>query len=245
MKQFIRITAALLAALLCVGSLCACSRAEKDATVRLPLAEEPHTLDPQIATSDSERCVVANCFEGMMKATADGEIVPAAAEKVSVSSDGLNYLFTLKRDARWHINTNHEDLPEITTRKHYYEIYQIFTGDYTEMENAEGEGTHPVLTNVVWGENGMFPDGVSIGDPVSQDILQALREADCVPLRTIEELRDIAYSIVGEPDKVEFEDRIVGIIEARDGTIIDVVRQIKEIKQPAVYKKKGRRRANG
>ncbi len=110
MKQFIRITAALLAALLCVGSLCACSRAEKDATVRLPLAEEPHTLDPQIATSDSERCVVANCFEGLMKATADGEIVPAAAEKVSVSSDGLNYLFTLKRDARWHINTNHEDL---------------------------------------------------------------------------------------------------------------------------------------
>ena len=50
-----------------------------------------------------------------------------------------------------------------------------------------------------------------------------------MPLKTIEELRDIAYSIVGEPDKVEFEDRIVGIIEARDGTIMDVVRQIKEI----------------
>ena len=32
-----------------------------------------------------------------------------------------------------------------------------------------------------------------------------------------------------EPDKVEFEDRVVGIIEARDGTIMDVVRQIKEI----------------
>ena len=86
--------------------------------------------------------------------------------------------------------------------------------------------------------------GVAV-NPARQDILEALREADCVPLRTFEELRDIAYSIVGEPQKVEFEDRVVGIIEARDGTIMDVVRQIKEIDQPAVYKKKNsKRRAN-
>ena len=45
-----------------------------------------------------------------------------------------------------------------------------------------------------------------------------------MPLKTIEELRDIAYSIVGEPEKVQFGDRIVGIIEARDGTVMDVVR---------------------
>ena len=70
--------------------------------------------------------------------------------------------------------------------------------------------------------------GVAV-NPKRQDILEALKKADCVPLRSIEELRDIAYSIVGEPDKVEFEDRIVGIIEARDGTIIDVVRQAKPI----------------
>ena len=48
-----------------------------------------------------------------------------------------------------------------------------------------------------------------------------------LPFKTIEELRDIAYSIVGEPEKVQFGDRVVGIIEARDGTIMDVVRQIK------------------
>ena len=59
-------------------------------------------------------------------------------------------------------------------------------------------------------------------------ILEAMKKADCVPLKTIEELRDIAYSIVGEPEKVQFGDRIVGIIEGRDGTIVDVVRQIKE-----------------
>lgn len=49
-----------------------------------------------------------------------------------------------------------------------------------------------------------------------------------LPFCSIEELRDKAYAMVGEPDPVQFEDRIVGVIEARDGTIIDVVRQIKE-----------------
>ncbi len=57
--------------------------------------------------------------------------------------------------------------------------------------------------------------------------LKARRDADCGPLKTIEELRDIAYSIVGEPEKVQFGDRIVGIIEARDGTVMDVVREVK------------------
>lgn len=78
---------------------------------------------------------------------------------------------------------------------HVYEIYQIFTGDYAEIENAEEEGTHPVLTNIVWGENGMIPDGVSIGDPVSQDILQALYavkdlELDSAKLAEIENYID-------------------------------------------------------
>ena len=69
--------------------------------------------------------------------------------------------------------------------------------------------------------------GVAV-NPARKDILDALERSGAVPLVTIEELRDIAYSIVGEPEKVQFEDRVVGIIEARDGTIMDVVRQIKE-----------------
>ena len=69
--------------------------------------------------------------------------------------------------------------------------------------------------------------GVAV-NPNRHDLLEALEKADCVPLKTIEELRDIAYSIVGEPDPVEFGDRVVGIIEARDGTIMDVVREVKD-----------------
>ena len=76
--------------------------------------------------------------------------------------------------------TNHEDLPEITTRKHYYEIYQIFTGDYAAVPvdpDDESQGTKDVLSNIVWGENGRDPNrDVSAGDPVDQSVLDALRD---------------------------------------------------------------------
>lgn len=49
-----------------------------------------------------------------------------------------------------------------------------------------------------------------------------------LPLCTIEELRDQAYAITGEPDPVQFGDKVVGIIEARDGSIMDVVREVKK-----------------
>ncbi len=68
--------------------------------------------------------------------------------------------------------------------------------------------------------------GVAV-NPARPDLLKALQDADCVPLKTIEELRDMAYKIAGEPQPVQFADRVVGIIEARDGTVMDVVRQVK------------------
>ncbi|ANU46653.1 citrate lyase subunit alpha [Enterocloster clostridioformis] len=67
--------------------------------------------------------------------------------------------------------------------------------------------------------------GIAI-NPRRQDLIEAMKDVD-LPFKTIEELRDIAYSIAGEPEKVQFEDRVVGIIESRDGTIMDVVRRIK------------------
>jgi len=68
--------------------------------------------------------------------------------------------------------------------------------------------------------------GIAI-NPGRQDLIQCMKDVE-LPFKTIEELRDIAYSIAGEPEKVQFDEKIVGIIEGRDGTIMDVVRKIKE-----------------
>lgn len=68
--------------------------------------------------------------------------------------------------------------------------------------------------------------GIAI-NPKRQDLIECMKDVD-LPFKTIEELRDIAYSIVGEPERVQFDDKIVGIIESRDGTVMDVVRKIKK-----------------
>lgn len=67
--------------------------------------------------------------------------------------------------------------------------------------------------------------GIAI-NPRRKDLQDCMQQVE-LPFVTIEELRDTAYKIAGIPEPVEFEDRIVGIIESRDGTIMDVVHQIK------------------
>ena len=70
--------------------------------------------------------------------------------------------------------------------------------------------------------------GIAV-NPRRPDLLASLTEAG-LPVKTIEELKDEAYQIVGVPDELEFYDRVVAIMEARDGSILDVVRQTKPMK---------------
>lgn len=69
--------------------------------------------------------------------------------------------------------------------------------------------------------------GIAI-NPRRTDLIEAL-EGKGLPLKTIEELRDEAYSIVGEPKDIQFDDKIVAVLEYRDGTILDVVRRPKRL----------------
>jgi citrate lyase subunit alpha/citrate CoA-transferase len=48
------------------------------------------------------------------------------------------------------------------------------------------------------------------------------------PVKDIRELRDEIYAVTGVPRPIEFEDKVVGLIEYRDGSIIDVVRQVRQ-----------------
>ncbi|AEC02946.1 citrate lyase subunit alpha [Parasphaerochaeta coccoides] len=65
--------------------------------------------------------------------------------------------------------------------------------------------------------------GVAV-NPARADLIACLADSG-VPLKTIEELRDEAYKLVGTPADIKFEDKIVALVEYRDGTIIDVIRK--------------------
>lgn len=58
--------------------------------------------------------------------------------------------------------------------------------------------------------------------------MKELLTAAGLPIMTIEELYQRAVTITGEPTPLEFEDKIVGVVRYRDGSVIDVVRQIKK-----------------
>ncbi len=67
--------------------------------------------------------------------------------------------------------------------------------------------------------------GIAV-NPTRPDLAACL-DAAKIPHVTIEELKEKAYSLVGRPDDLEWEDQVVAVLEARDGTILDVVRKIK------------------
>ncbi len=63
-------------------------------------------------------------------------------------------------------------------------------------------------------------------NPARKDIIAAL-DAAGIKHVPIKELQEKAYSLVGRPDDLQWEDKVVAILEARDGTILDVVKKIK------------------
>jgi citrate lyase subunit alpha/citrate CoA-transferase len=66
--------------------------------------------------------------------------------------------------------------------------------------------------------------GIAI-NPRRQDLLDRLKHSK-LPIVPIEKLYKMALEITGPPEKPTFADRIVALIEFRDGTVIDVVRQL-------------------
>ena len=64
-------------------------------------------------------------------------------------------------------------------------------------------------------------------NPRRKDLIETLTKAG-VELKTIEEMKEMAEQLTGKPDPVEFTDEIVGVVEYRDGSIIDVIKKVKD-----------------
>jgi citrate lyase subunit alpha/citrate CoA-transferase len=58
------------------------------------------------------------------------------------------------------------------------------------------------------------------------EVAERLKAAG-LPVFDLEELYKRAISLTGEPQPIEFLDRVVGIVRYRDGSVIDVVRQVR------------------
>jgi len=68
--------------------------------------------------------------------------------------------------------------------------------------------------------------GIAV-NPKRRDLAEKMAAAG-LPVRTIEELRDKAEQIVGTPEPIAYTDKVVGVVTYRDGSVIDLIRQVKE-----------------
>ncbi|GGC85933.1 citrate lyase subunit alpha [Enterococcus wangshanyuanii] len=66
--------------------------------------------------------------------------------------------------------------------------------------------------------------GIAI-NPEREDLVKHFEGLD-VPKFTIKELQEKAYSIVDRPEAIQYGEKVVALIEYRDGSIIDVVRNV-------------------
>lgn len=85
--------------LLCVS---ACDDTDK-AYIYFQLPEKPASLDPQVASSETELLIIRNIFEGLLRKNEKGEIVCGVASEYK--KNGLTYTFKLRKDAQWHDET--------------------------------------------------------------------------------------------------------------------------------------------
>ena len=70
--------------------------------LRISQRNEPATLDPQLATLPDEFFIIRALGEGLLTPSPDGGApLPGAAEKWTLSPDGLTYTFHLRADTKW------------------------------------------------------------------------------------------------------------------------------------------------
>ncbi len=70
----------------------------------------PQSLDPQYAVDTASNTIIKNLYSGLVTSDANGNIQCCNAESYSISSDGLEYTFTLRQDNYWFYDKNDNDI---------------------------------------------------------------------------------------------------------------------------------------
>ena len=101
----------LLAVLMLVLSGCGEEKLSKESTPKtkvdggelvVRISQDMDFLDPHKALAAGTYEVMFNVFEGLLKPTSEGKLVPAVAESFEISQDNLTYTFKLREGIKFH-----------------------------------------------------------------------------------------------------------------------------------------------
>ncbi len=107
MKRFISMA---LLVVLSLTALTACGGGTKDdnqdtsngGQVVVGITQDLDSLDPHKAVAAGTKEVLYNMFEGLVKPSKDGDLVPAVAQSYKISEDGKEYTFVLREGVKFH-----------------------------------------------------------------------------------------------------------------------------------------------
>lgn len=99
MKKSFKLTALLLCVILVINAVCGCSKYNSNAVIYYEVNEAPKTIDPQLASTETELMLVRNLFEGLMRVDESGEIVNGVID--SYTYKNLVYTFNISESAKW------------------------------------------------------------------------------------------------------------------------------------------------
>lgn len=123
----------LVSCLLLVSMLVCLGACKKDTgegkALAYPITADPACLDPQIASTQAAKTVLANCFEGLVRFDDQGAIAAGVAERWEVSANNTVYTFYLRRDAKWAVAQN-EDEPlrdEVTAQDFVFALQRALS----------------------------------------------------------------------------------------------------------------------
>lgn len=99
MKKVIRVIAILLCFALFSVLLCGCKDYNAKAVIYYEVDTAPKTIDPQLASTETELMMVRNLFEGLMRVNENGEVVNGVVDSYTYSD--LVYTFYISESAKW------------------------------------------------------------------------------------------------------------------------------------------------
>lgn len=94
------------------------------ASVRYDISVPVSNLDPQYAYTEEAEMIVSNAFEGLFEQNGEGEAVPAAAQQMTFSDDGLTATITLRDGLLW------SDGSAVTAGDYAFALRRLFTPEY-------------------------------------------------------------------------------------------------------------------
>ncbi|MFU0831378.1 MAG: Dipeptide-binding protein DppE [Oscillospiraceae bacterium] len=99
---FRKMISILLSVFLLVLAGCSSSRpSNADKTIIYGLANDPTTLDPQMASDSSSITAIQALFEGLTRLDSNGNAAPGVAERWQANENSTEFTFYLRSDAKW------------------------------------------------------------------------------------------------------------------------------------------------